>query len=123
MSLTIAGKSDKFRKQQRLLDHVATKLKAYLVDVTFDSSYVTGGEDLSITDIGKGFKEILMITPQISADATNFGYIIAYDRANSKLKAFYVDYDYAYTTARPLKEVTNGTDLSGVTVQLQILGY
>ena len=121
MTLTVTGKSNKFRNGQRILDHVSSPLKAYTVDVTFDSSYATGGETLDTDTIGKGFNEIIAITPQISADAVNYGYIVAYDRTNSKLKAFYCDSDYA--SERPLKEVPNGTDLSGVTVTLVILGY
>ena len=57
---------------------------AYAVsaDITFDSSYPTGGEALSASAFGLNNIDIMLCE-------TASGYMFQYDYANAKLKAFY----------------------------------
>ena len=77
-----------------------------IFDVDFGSSYPTGGEELPKSSIGLRNIDLLMASPTA-------GYVFEYDYSNSKLKAYYADYDAASDGA--LIEVANTTDLSGVT--------
>ena len=82
--------------------------------IAFGSSYPTGGED--ITDITDKFKTCLHIICEAAG-----GYSFEYDKTNGKLKAYWVD---TTTDGAPQAEVTNATDLSGVTAAKFIaLGY
>lgn len=51
-------------------------------DCTFDSSYPTGGESISASDLGMSVIDILIAAP-------NGGLVFEYDHTNSKLKAFF----------------------------------
>ena len=75
-------------------------------DVDFDDSYPTNGETVTASSIGLRNIDLLMASPTA-------GYVFEYDYSNSKLKAYYADYDAASDGA--LIEVANTTDLSGVT--------
>ena len=57
---------------------------AYAVsaDITFDSSYPTGGEALAASAFGLNNIDIMLCE-------TALGYMFQYDYANAKLKAFY----------------------------------
>ena len=55
---------------------------AITADITFDSSYPTGGEALAATTLGLNGIDIMLCE-------TASGYMFQYDYANSKLKAFY----------------------------------
>ena len=84
------------------------------MDVDFDSSYPTGGESLPASDLGLSVVDIVLPSPKS-------GYIFEYDYTNSKLKAYYADYDASADGA--LIEVASTTDLSGVTgVKLLVMG-
>ena len=85
-----------------------------VVDVDFDSSYPTGGESLTAADLGLSVVDIVIPSPKS-------GYVFEYDYTNSKLKAYWADYDAGADGA--LIEVGNGTDLHTVTdVRLLAMG-
>jgi hypothetical protein len=75
--------------------------------VAMDSSYPTGGEDISTTLKAKfGTLLQLMIEPSV-------GYNFVFDKTNSKIMAYYADYDAVADGA--FIQVANAADLSGVT--------
>lgn len=80
-----------------------------VVDVDFDSSYPTGGESLTASDLG--FQHASDI--KLVLASPDGGYIFQYDYTNKKLLAYYADYDAVADGA--LIQVPNTTDLSGVT--------
>jgi hypothetical protein len=83
--------------------------------VTFDSSYPTGGEAISVADLG--FTRL----DWLDVSATN-GYHPAWDGSLTapKIKVFYADYNAESDGA--LIEVPNTTDLSTVTVRFRATG-
>lgn len=74
--------------------------------VDFDSSYPTGGEALTPSDLG--LRNIDLVVP-----TSKDGHVFEYDYSNEKLQAFWADYDAAADGA--LIEVADATDLSSVT--------
>lgn len=85
-----------------------------IVDVTFDSSYPSGGESLTAADLG--LSKIEFVSPGV----TDTGYVTRYDYVNSKLLAY--DSDYSTSTDGPLQE-TGATNLSTADVRLVVIGY
>lgn len=79
-------------------------LRRNIMDITFDSSYATGGESLTPAMLG------LVRVDKFNAQEVG-GRTFPYDRSTQKLQA------YASTT-----EVANTTDLSAVTVRVEALG-
>lgn len=57
------------------------------VDVTFDSSYPTGGESLTPADLGLLNIDFALVDVGAAAAGTS-GVVVKYDRTNSKLQAF-----------------------------------
>ena len=121
MGLTITNKTSKYNSRQRVLDHISSKLKISVKDITFDSSYPTGGESITASDVGSGFTELIGFFPQLSTGGVDGSYVLNFNPSTSKLEVYYVDADYAGD--RPLKEVPNGTDLSSETFKCLIVGY
>jgi hypothetical protein len=89
---------------------LGTKLVA--AQITFDSSYPTGGEALVASDLG--LDEILAVF------AEGGPYVVKYDKANGKLMAYWADYDAGADGA--LIQVANTTDLSAAVVWVLVLG-
>lgn len=89
-----------------------------IVDITWDSSYATGGEALTPAQVG--LSEILYCTDVGNYDAQGKT-VVAYDAANDKLAAYGGDGGAAGVVN--LKEVANATDLSTVTQTVLFLGY
>lgn len=85
--------------------------------VTFDSSYVTGGEP--ITPAMFGLSRIVAVY----AFATATGYVPVWNRSTSAptLMAFYGDNNNA--SDGPLIEVPNTTNLSTVIADVIVIGY
>lgn len=81
-------------------------MKAVVASVAFDSSYPTGGESVTPAKLGLGKIEFLIAQP-------TSGYVFQWDNANSKLLAYYADYDAVADGA--LIQVPDTTDLSGLT--------
>lgn len=88
----------------RRKDTLGNSFRAIVAELTFDSSYPTGGENLTPAQLGLSRVEVFF--PEQGS-----GYTIQYDRTNSKLKAFSAG-----------AEVANGTDLSTVVVRALVLG-
>lgn len=88
--------------------------KQVLGTVTFDSSYATGGEAVSLADLG------LSRLDWLSASTTD-GYVPAWDGSASapKIKLFWVD---TTTDGAPLAEVPSTTDVSAVVVRFHAIG-
>ena len=86
-------------------EYIGTQ-KAYRRLITMSSSYATNGDTLELkTQLG--VNRVLQVVFE-----SDDGYILFYDRANGKVKAFYADYDAV--ADGPLIEVANADDLSGV---------
>lgn len=85
-----------------------------VVEVTFDDSYVTGGEPL--TPAQMGLSVIHAVIP-----ANNGGYAFEYDKAAKKLKAYYGN--NAGSVDGPLVQVASLADLDAVTATLLVIGY
>ena len=86
--------------------------KVKYATVTFDSSYPTGGEPLTPSDF-----DLVSIDWIQTQDGV--GYALYYDRTNSKLLAYYGNFDAA---DGPLIQVPNATDLSAVAVKVVVFG-
>ena len=107
---------------------------------TFDSSYATGGEALTASDLGfSDHASLLTVVPIPSGD-----YIFKYDAANAKimaytaitaaggaaaagtdaisLKASVINKEAATGMSSPLLEVVSAKDLSAVTAILLVFG-
>jgi hypothetical protein len=126
-------------------DTVGRYLKVKTGTITFDSSYPTGGESLSKSDLGFSTSvETFVASP-------NGGLVFEYDFTNSKLEAFYPSGGSAtpaslaapavtvpsgatavtssaaqpnlVETAGVAKEVGNTTDLSTITTYFIAFGY
>lgn len=87
------------------------EFKIFRCSCTFDSSYPTGGETLTVTDKCEKVLFAFVESPGGS------GYVIDIDRTNFAsgsmlLEAYYGDYSSASDGA--LVEVPNATDLSGL---------
>ena len=120
MAITLTHKTETYRKNQRVLDHLSTPLKMMTVDIAMDSSYLTGGETLNPAAIGKGIKNILAVIPQISR-GTDWGYTGSFNPDKYKFLVLETNSDYAGDTS--LTEVANGTDLSSCVFRCLIIGY
>jgi len=83
--------------------------------ITFDSSYPTGGESLTVSNVGLSSKiEFIAVT-----DAS--GYNFQYDYTNNKVLAYWPNSDA--TAPSVGKQVANTTDLSAVTCNFIAFGY
>jgi len=89
-------------------------VRRVLVTITFDASYVTGGESILPADVGLG--EILHINFNQGED----GYVLHWDSVAQTIVAYYADYDAVADGA--LIEVANAVDLSAVVVEAEIVG-
>lgn len=96
-------------------DSVGRYTKYVTGTITFDSSYPTGGEPLSVSNIKLSSKvEFIQVSP---AD----GYVFEYDYSNGKVIAYDTTSDA--TAPAPGKEVANTTDLSAVVCNFIAFGY
>ena len=88
-------------------------------DITFDSSYPTGGEPLTPADVG--LKKIEQAVPHGAARNTagTLAVDVAYDATTAKLFA----YETAATVATPHAEVGSGESLATYTVRITFIGH
>lgn len=84
---------------------VAGNKRRNTLDITFDSSYPTGGESLTPAALGLVSVDIVLATG-------TGGYVFKYDKANQKL--------LAYTGG---SQVSDTTDLSSVTTRVEAVGF
>lgn len=85
--------------------------RMHVVTIALDSSYPTGGEALTAAQVG-----LTRIDHAILG--TEDGFVFRWDQANSKIMAYYADYDAVADGA--LIEVPDTTDISSVTALLGI---
>jgi hypothetical protein len=118
MALTIATSSGgaEFPKG------VPGNLQYRIVEVTFDSSYVTGGESFTASDLGWDKIEFVSIGNVEDASGTDYAYNALYDYANSKIKVYNGDASNTSTDLSATIEVANAADLSNVTTRLMVYG-
>jgi hypothetical protein len=109
MALTVAN-VDSFS------DDVFGRHKVRIVEVTFDSSYASGGESLTPSDVGLSDISIVLISPDANALE---GYVVAYDYTAEKLMVFEEE---AVAAGGPLVE-EGAVNLSTLVVRLLILGH
>lgn len=83
--------------------------RATVTEVTFDSSYPTGGEPLTAADLGLTKVDFAIAT--LKTAGTGSVTQVWYDIANSKLMAF-----------AAAAQIANTTDLSAVTAQVVAFG-
>ena len=88
--------------------------KQVIGTVTFDSSYATGGEAVTLTQLGLTRLDWLTVN-------TTDGHVPAWDGSTStpKVKLFWVD---TTTDGAPLAEVPSTTDVSAVVVRFHAVG-
>lgn len=85
--------------------------------VTFDSSYLTGGETLTAATFGLDRFENIVVT---DSEGYTYDTDIATGGATALLKAYYAD--YSTSTDGALIEVANTVDLSAVSVNIMVYG-
>jgi hypothetical protein len=100
--------------------YVEGNKRVRVYDVTFDSSYATGGESLLASDVG--LKKVINVPDALAKNSTGTsGVPVVYDYANSKLQAY--RYDGSSAGKAFLEEVANAVDLSTFTVRLTFIGF
>jgi len=82
--------------------------------ITMSNSYATGGDTLSTGDFGLTELNHLFLSTRTG------GYVLAWDKANGKVLAYYGDYDAAADGA--LVQVAATTDLSSVVADFVAVG-
>lgn len=112
MSLTIANVDSRS-------EDVFGRHKVRIVEVTFDGSYPTGGEDFTPANVGLAQFDLVSVSPD--ADSTG-GYVVQYDYVAEKLVVFGVQQDADAAVTDPLDEEDDTVDLSGLTVRVFVLG-
>jgi len=96
-------------------------LKAKLIDVTFDSSYVTAGEPL--TAISLGWDQLHGAIPVTQATTTTGTTAYAVQARPNTTKTQLQLFLYSTTAATaPMAEVANAVNASTFTVRLLVLG-
>ena len=88
-----------------------------VVDVTFDSSYPTGGEAVSANDVQLASITDAICNPAVKSDNSN-AYVVQWDKPNGKLKLY-----RAADTAVEMEEATNAADLSTYTARVAFIGH
>lgn len=100
-------------------DYVAGNKKIRVRDVTFDSSYPTGGEALTAANVG--LKKIDTMSGGIAKNAAGtLALPLCYDHTNAKLQAY--QYNGASAGVAQLLEVADTTDLALFSARLTFVG-
>lgn len=89
-----------------------------VVEVTFDSSYPTGGESFTPADAGMAEFSLVLVSPDSSP-----AYQFAYDYSAQKILVFGVQQDADAAVTDPFDEEDNAADLSSVTVRVLCVGH
>jgi len=90
-----------------------------VADITFDSSYTTGGEDLTPQNLG--FRNSLsFFSGGVARNATTGAVEVRHNRTANKIQAFWGD--NANAAAAALIEVASTTDLSAYVVRVFAIG-
>lgn len=89
-----------------------------LVEVTFDSSYATGGE--SFTPASVGLSQFDLVVPSIKAGTLN--YVVQFNYTTQKLMVLGVQQDADAAVTDPLDEEDSASDLSTLIVRVLCIG-
>jgi hypothetical protein len=90
-------------------------------DITFDSSYPTGGESLTAADVGlKKIEQVLSDAGAKNSAGTSM-VPVRYDYTNSKLQGY--EYNGASAGVARLQELANAFDASAFTARCTFIGY
>lgn len=89
--------------------------------ITFDSSYLTGGETFTPANIGLGQLEELEVRPGLGSSTT--GYVPVWNRSTSAPKVLALMGDNNNASDGPLIEVASTTDLSAFVCSYEATGY
>lgn len=81
--------------------------------LTFDDSYLTGGESLTAADLN------LTAITHIQIQSTG-GYVMEYDYAASKVKAYWIPND---TNGVVMDEVTGAQNMATIVAKFRATGY
>lgn len=96
-------------------------LKARIVDVTFDNSYLTTGEVVTAAQLGWDTIQFVWAESAVNAAGTLAHNVVARPNAARTQMAIQA-YETAATVDTPHKEVTSAADLSTYTVRLVVFG-
>ena len=89
-------------------------------DVTFDSSYPTGGESLTAADVNlRKIEQLIVHGPSTATRGGTTGAFPSYDYTNAKLQLFWGNAD----TASVAPEVTSTTDVATQICRITAIGY
>jgi hypothetical protein len=99
-------------------DNVEGKFFSRIYDVTFDSSYPTGGEAVSPASVG--LKHIYGVRVLGVKDTTSAGYKVDWDYDNQKLIVSFGDNDAGADGV--FAQVGNGVSVASLIVRLQFFG-
>lgn len=101
-------------------DHVAGNKRVKIRDITFDSSYPTGGESLTASDVG--LKKIYFVRgSQVKNSDGTSAHSVVYDYTNSKLVAH--QFDGSAAGVQSFEEVANTADLSTFSGRFEFVGH
>lgn len=84
--------------------------------VTFDNSYATGGEPISLASLGLGFAD------KVDVVNPGQGYLVRWDRSRTAPKLVVYQGDNANAAAAPGTQVPNATDLSTLVCGIRVTG-
>jgi hypothetical protein len=101
------------RIENGLIEDKWGKAKVMGRRVTFDSAYPTGGEPIAASSFG--MRQIHTI---LFNDAS--GYVLGFDRVNQKVKVYVEE---AVAAGGPLVEVSDGANLSSLSVDMIAIGW
>lgn len=98
-----------------------------VTEITFDSSYATGGEALTPANLGLASIDALIPSGVAAAAAGAAAVAVKFDRTNNKLQAFRVGAiaasgDPETLAAASLAEVSNTISLAGLKVVAVVVG-
>lgn len=97
-------------------------IRVHIVDVTFDSSYPTGGESLTKADLGFTTTTLGVFTTTKQTGSVAV-YESVYDLTNEKLMVYGVEQDADAATTEPFDQENDTANLSALVVRVIALGY
>ena len=94
-------------------------------DVTFDSSYPTGGESLTASDVNlRKIEQLIVHGPSTATRGGTTGALPTYDYTNAKLQLFWARAtDGNAQSATVFPEVTNTTNVATQICRVTAIGY
>lgn len=87
-------------------------------DITFDTSYPTGGEALTPANLELTRIDFL----QAHSKGDDPAYVVNYDYTNEKILVFGVEQDADAAVTEPFDQENDTADLSGLIVRVMVIG-